>query len=440
MFDLLKIFSGKQIINLAQYLGIALFIVFLSCQKEKDTSHPLITYLSPPENQIFSIYDTIPIEATITDDQTISYIRTRIVDEEFNPALPAHFRHPLTSSFHLIMDYPIEDAYLKSGNYYIEIRAEDGTNFKNQYQKIFIEEIPPELEKIIAITQKDIQKLEVLEIGPDNIATPMFEVSGDFASSALSTRYKQLYIAGTKLTNLLAFDLETYNNDWSLNPEPPFPIHAFDCLHYDQNLYCTFEYLMIYGYNNYGQVKLSTIISEGGIPSRPYKFRNLLLVDVQNSSAGKTYLGTYYTETGSEKQRLQINFQVVEFFEWDNEHVIIFANSSGSGVLKLYNPYENVISSISTLQGKIICAEKTDSNKFVIGTENQLYHFSYYPPVLNPVLPGKIAYRLRYDTLYHHLYMSCPDYIEKIIYPEMVYQSSIMLSDSILNFHLLYNK
>lgn len=408
--------------------------------KKKDTSHPIITYISPPENQIYSIYDTIPIEATITDDQTINYIRTQIVNEEFNPALPAHFRYPSTSSFHLVVDYPIEDAFLKSGNYYIEIRAEDGTNFKNQYQKIFIKEIPPELEKIIAITLKDIQKLEVLEIEPGNMASPMFEVSGDFASSAINTRYKQLYIAGTQLTNLLAFDLETYNIDWSLNPEPPFPIHAFDCLYYDQNLYSTFEYLWIYGYNNYGQVKFSNSISEAGTPSRPYKFRNLLLVDVQNSSPGKTYLGTYYLQTGNEKQRLQTNFKVVEFFKWDDENVMMVANGSGLGEIKLYDPYENVITSITSMQQEIICAEKTDSNKIIIGTDNQLYLFSYYPPLLNPILPGKNALRLRYDALNHQLYMSGTNYIEKVTYPEMVYQNSIFFSDSILNFHLFYNK
>ncbi|MEZ5195686.1 MAG: hypothetical protein R2764_04605 [Bacteroidales bacterium] len=354
--------------------------------------------------------------------------------------MDAHFQYPNTPEYNLDLEYPIDIPYLATGYYYIEIRAEDGSNFKNQYLKIFIEEIPSELESIIVLTHKDDQTLNVYKIEESNYVTPLFEVHGDYRSSALSARHKQLYIAGSQLTNLVSYDLETNENDWLLDPAPPFPMHAYDCLYYDQYLYCTFEYLWIYGYNNYGQVKFSNSISEAGTPSRPYKFKNLLLVDVQNPSPGQTYLGTYYAQTGSEKQRLQIDFRVVEFFEWDSEQVIIVAKHAGAGLIMLYDPYQNVITSLMGVPGTIVCAEKTESNKIVIGTDSQLYLFSYYPPVLNPVLPGETALRLRFDTLNHHLYLSGPDNIKKIIYPEMVYQNVSFFSDSILNFHLFYNK
>jgi hypothetical protein len=422
------------------YALISIIIFNIACEKETDTQHPGITFYSPYENQVFNIFDTIPIEAKITDDEVITSVRIKVVDSSFNPALPSVYKYPETNKYNLKIDFPIEDYYLESGVYYVQIRAEDGTNFKNKYQKIFIESIPRDLEKIIVLTEKNENTIEVSDIDMSYSISSLFEITGDFVSSEITSRYKQLYVAGASQININTYSLKTYQLEWSLEVAPPLPMHTFDCLYYDQYLYSSFSYLYIYGYDRYGSKKFNTQISEAGIPSRLFKFKDLLLVDVQSNTGGNTYIYTYYTGTGSEKQKLFSTFKVIEFFAYDNKNVIIVANESGQGTLKLYDPYANVLTNIRPVPGKIFCSVKINENEYLIGTENGIFLYNYYQSLLTNVLPGKIAQKLQYDNLSSRIFVVCENQIEKIKYPVMVLEHISTFSDIILNIHLQYNK
>lgn len=422
------------------YALISSTILNLACEKEADTKHPIVTFYSPYENQIFTIFDTIPIEAKITDDKVITSVRIKVVDSSFNPVLPSVYHYPETNEYNLKMGFPIDDYYLESGIYYVMIRAEDGANFKNKYQKIFIESIPRSLEKIIVLTEKDGNTIEVYGIDNSSNISSLFNINGDFVASEITSRYKQLYVAGANQININTYSLKTYQLEWSLEVEPPLPIHVLNCLYYDQYLYSSYSYLYIYGYDRFGSKKFNTQISEAGIPSRLFLFKDLLLVDVQSNTGGNTYVYTFYKGTGSQKQRLLSTFKVVEFFAYDNNNVIIVANEAGQGVLKLYNPYENVLTSINSISDKINCSVKINENEYLIGTENGIVLYNYNQSSLTNILPGKIAQRLQYNDLSNEIYIECENQIEKRKYPVMALENTFTFSDTILNIHLQYNK
>ncbi|MCD4730870.1 MAG: DUF4625 domain-containing protein [Bacteroidales bacterium] len=433
----------KNTIHLEMFL-IPVFILQLclltSCKKETDNQHPVITYISPYELQEFTVLDNIPVIADISDDNIIENVKVDLVNNVFYPILPAIFLYPKTASYHLDIEYPIDDVYLESGDYYIHIRAEDGTNNKNQYQLIWINGIPRQLEKVIVLTQSNFNEIKVSEIDKSDNFNSLFDINGDYSGSGTNSRYQQLYITGKDLINLTTFDLLSLELDWLKETFPPVPMHNDDCLYFDEKLYVSFHTNYIYGYRYNGSQMFNTSVENDKTPSRLAKFNEFLLVDLQSKTGGITYLATFYLATGAEKQRLATNYKIVDFFEIDNNNVLIAGNSLGEGVLKLYDPYLNIETHLLPVPGKIVCIEKLTDNNFIIGTDNMMLIYDHDQSILTSILPGKVAYRIRFDETENNIYTVAPKQIEKIKYPQMLFQKSYPIPDSIFNIHLLYNK
>ncbi|MBN2746243.1 MAG: hypothetical protein JXR34_05925 [Bacteroidales bacterium] len=138
-----KVSLSYQFILKLYSLGFLILTIGLfSCRKNEDTQYPIIQYIKPYENSFFSVGDTIVIQAEISDNENLEFVDITLTDENFNPVLKT-YNPPFNSNpFTLVFDYPIYDNFLESGIYNIQIRAGDGTQIKNKYQRINIGALP----------------------------------------------------------------------------------------------------------------------------------------------------------------------------------------------------------------------------------------------------------------------------------------------------------
>jgi hypothetical protein len=420
------------------YLLLALF--FGSCTKEADKTIPEITIYSPDENQEFNVYDTIKVSAKIEHQNILTSIKVVLVDEEFIPVLPPVNKFPDQTVYNLNVDYPINDIQIEDGEYYIQIRAEDGLEFKNKYRKIHINGIPRELEKIIVIVQKSSMKLGIMAIDMQNNLSVLFDVEGDYADSETDSKNRLLYLAGMNQINIVARNLDTYETLWQKELMPPLPAHSPGCLCFDEILYASYDSYFIYGYRYNGLLIFNAIVEEKKSPSRIAKINDFLLADLQSKSGGITYLATYYIVTGAEKQRIATSYKVVDYFGSIENNVLIFANENDAGIIKQYDPFQNTQTTIKNVPGKIICSVKLTESDYVIGTEDKILLFNLNQSVFTNTLPGTIALRLKFDPLNQKIYVVGLNRIDIVNYPVMQIQNTITLEESILNLHLFYNK
>ena len=439
-------FDAKRMKNKLhfQILFLSVFciqvIMNTSCNKETDSQLPVITYISPHELQGFNVLDSINIKANITDDNIIKSIKVGLVNKEFISILPSVFIYPNSANYQVNIEFPINDIYLESGEYYTHIKAENGTNTKNQYQLIFITGIQREFERVLVLSEGNFNEIKVSEIDKMDNFSFLFDINGDYSGSESNSRYQQLYISGKNLINLNTYDLLSQELDWLKEAFPPVPMHNNNCLYFDEELYVSFQANYIYGYRSNGSQVFNTIVENDKTPSRLAKFNELLMVDLQSKIGGITYVATYYLATGAEKQRLVTNYKVVDFFKIDENNVLIAGNNSGEGVLNMYDPYTNIETILITVPGNITCIEKLPNNNFIIGTDNTILVYDHDQSFLTSILPGKVAYRIRFDETENNIFTVAPKLIEKIKYPQMLPQNSYPLPDSIFDIHLFYNK
>jgi hypothetical protein len=227
---------------------------------------------------------------------------------------------------------------------------------------------------------------------------------------------------------------------WQKEAFPPSPMHNSNCLYFDVDLFVSFRTTYIQGFRPNGSQMFNASVEYEFSPSRLAKFNDFLLVDLQSKTGGYTYLATFYLATGAEKQRMLTDYKVVEFFTLDENLALIAGNNSSGGILIEYDPYQNIETSILPVPGEIVCMEQLTISSYILSTENSMLVYDHDQSSLTSILPGRVAYRIRFDETEDEIYTASPNLIEKIKYPQMILEKSYPIADSILNIHLLYNK
>jgi len=411
-----------------------------SCKNDTDNQIPVIEITSPFEGQEFFVPDSIHVSGSISDDNNVKSLQVGLVNTQFVSVIPILYMFPESTNYELEIELPIAGNDIETGNYYVYIRAEDENNFKNKYQSIHITGVPKVLEKIIVLTYKDATKIGVSAVDADNNVVPLFEVTGDYASSETDSKNRLLYISGNSTFDIQTYNLDTKEMTWQRAAFPPLPVHENNCFYFDEHLYASYASYYIYGFRYNGSMVFNTTIEESKLPSRIMKFQDFLLADLQSKTGGFSYIATYYASTGAEKQRVQTTYKVVDFHDAGENKVLVIGNENNDGVVWQFDPYLNKQSFLKNVAGKILCSVKLANDDYLIGTINSVFLFTTNFLTLEEILPGTVVNVLRYEPVNQKIYAAGVNQIFIYNYPEIKIQNAITISDGILNMHLFYNR
>jgi hypothetical protein len=422
------------------FLFVFILLIF-SCNKDENGSIPVVDVLSPAENDIFSISDTIPVIATIRDERLITNVQVVLVNEDFTPVAREYNLHPNSNSYDLDLSYVIDGNSLESGTYYILVKAKNESKFKNVYREIEIKGEPLRLEKILVVTGEGEQHISVSGIDSSHTVSLLFNVDVEYAASCISSQFQQFYLAGKTLVDLRTFSLDDNSAEWDIPLGMTPPIHNDNCLYADEYLFVTYNSLYIRGYDNNGDVVFTTNVTSHDKPGAVFRLNDYVLVDMQKqNSAGSPELVTYYVESGIEMQTRQTQFEVVSFFRHTDKKVFITANNSNTGQLFSFNIEPGVLEHLSDLTGKIVSSDIIDANRILLGTESDIYIYDYSTMQLVQFMADIEVVEISYDALNSDLYLSSSTEVKKYKFPEMMLENTYSFGDTIKNVHLLYNR
>ncbi len=420
---------------------ISILILFSVSCKEKEASIPEIIYYSPAENQEFNYDDTISIHCQISDKSIIESVKLILVNNDLSPIGPAFYFYPGSTKFELKTSYPISIAEIAEPENYLLVVADNGTNFKNQYQLLHINSIEKELEGIIVLSAISDQQIGVSAFYPDvDSVVNLFIVEGEYSGSTLNSSGKQMFIAGEETLNLQAYSLLDNSIEWELQPIPFFPMHNANCLHFDELLFVANNYFNIKAYSSTGNSVFTADIGQNEKPGRIFRFNEFLLCDMQSKNGGSTNLITWYIGSEKEKQRLSTIYEVVDYAAILEDEILLAVNTDGIGSVKLYNVKLNELTDLFEFTVEILSMEKTGDGQVLIGAGADVYLYAFpgnYPEV---VLPGTSSYRLNFENLSQRLYVVNGYSIDVFNFPQLEPLQHIPLNDSILKIHFHYNK
>ena len=419
---------------------LAILILILSCYKDEPESIPEIKIYAPAENELFGVSDTIPVQAMIIDERIISNVQVVLVSEDFTPVAKTYSFHPNSTEYNLDMNYYTEDVTLEDGNYYILVKAENESKFKNKYTKIRIAGESLRLEKVVVVSGSG-ENITVNGIDSTQTASVLFSIDCNYAASDVSSRLQQFYLAGKIIVDLKTFSMPDYSVDWSIEPVMTPPLHNDNCLYAGDYIFATYNLLYIRGYDSEGGVVFTTGITSHDKPGAVIRLNDYVLVDMQKqNTSATTELVTYYFASGIKTQSRQTQFEVSGFFRHSDEKVFITANNGNAGKLFIYNVKFDAIEHLADLPGRIVSSDLIDSDRVLIGTENDLYLYNYSTLQLISFMDNIAVEHISFEALNSDLYISSAKELRRFRFPEMQLKNTYLFEDTIKNVHLLYNK
>ena len=432
-----------KIKNTLLLLSILLLLLLsvASCKKNIDEQIPDVTINSPYENQQFSVFDTIQINAKAEDETTLEKIEVILTDANRIPIQNIISLFPQQKKVTISVPFILEDVSMSTGTYYIWIKASDGTNTSNTFRTIIINGVPRELKDIYIFTYGNSATIHVIKKTLSGNPQQQFDINGDFSGSAISSKNQLLYSAGKIYGNLHAYNVLDNSESWNVPivSNPPFPYFTnISC--YNDILYCSFYDGMIRGYNKNGTALYTAITPYSSYPIKVSAGNNYVYVDHAMYSGSARIFGVYFFVSGILKQQLNTDYNAVRIFEKDNDNVFIFANKNGQGLIKIFSISGNGTWEPHTLpSGKINDVVQIDENAYIIAHENGLFKYQYNNNSLTDY-SAIVAKSLKYEELASEIYACTTHEIKILKYNSNTLVNNIMVADSIVSFELLYNK
>jgi len=435
----------KSLLNLITGIFIIAFAFYSSgCKKEPPATYPVITVEIPQENQIFTVPDTIAILAHITHDKPLTFISMAIVDMALTPVTARYFLYPEMNNYDVNSNIILTDVEITSGNYYLHIRASDGTNETNSYTKLYIHETPRVLNDIFLATKNAFGTLDMYRM--DSAMAPQFmvNISSDYGYADIDPVNKLLYVSGKYSNKLFCYDYSDNSVKWNntVSGYPPAPCFN-DVKVFDKKCYCVLRQNAVIAYNPQGTLVYNKPTSTDRYPDKMHFHMNYIFTSQYALSGSNAYILLNYTESGGFYQMLLLNLNTVKFFSKDNNHVYIFANdASGNGEIRIYDIESNgVWEPYNLTEGKLISVEEVDNNTYLLAFGNKVLRYTYNPASAVNYCNASQIVNIRFDKVNQKLYVCTKDKrIQRYSYPFAHIEKEIFVNDSICDLLLVYNK
>ncbi|MBL0049157.1 MAG: hypothetical protein IPP32_13815 [Bacteroidetes bacterium] len=429
-----------------QFVISILLIVTLfggcKCKKESDTQAPFVSFISPQENQSFTVGETIPVKFQVSDETKIDYVQISVLDENQQQILSAITLHDVQDGQTIDQPILIDNTAIKSGSYYLTVRSSDGENEENTIRKIGIQELPLQ-RKAVYMIGKALNQYTVYKVDSVFSITTAYSLDGDFIGASIDSRLKRLITSGGFSGKLLATRLGDYSVAWSENPVGTvYPTYR-NITTANALSFVSYNAGFVKAYDADGAIRFTASATQNVFYPIKSGVSSKYVLSEQAAFTGSTKkLVLYFYPSGGAVQELNFSGDVVEMFPKTDNDFFVFYNQGNTGMLSIYGASGTNFSYSypSTLQGKIKSVVALSSEVYLISTENGIFKFTYNP--LNYVLfkAGTGATKMRYDPSNNQVLAAEGKVIKMYDLTSGMLVNTITAVDSIADFQLLYNR
>ncbi|MCX6275304.1 MAG: Ig-like domain-containing protein [Bacteroidetes bacterium] len=415
-------------------------MLFISCKK-KENAEPKITITSPESGKVYIPGDTIRVEADISDDGVLESVTLKLLNAAYTPVDHQESFSINSSSYHLSYEYVIENIYLETGNYFITLSTSDADNDENEFRSIFIQGIPKTRKAIYVLTQTDTSHIEVNKLDSANQLVLQFDVSGDYSGSAISSRFKELNVAGKITGAINKFDLIS-NSLLFYEPAYNAMIPSFQNLFFTNELtFVSYYDGRIKAFDKNGQVQFNSAQPVYYRPGALCVNDKYVFAEAYYAGPGENRLVVLNYPSGIVKQEYNAGLDIASMISKEDNELIIFGNKNGDGKIYQYHVLSNGTNDFHTLfSNTIYSVVAIDNDRYAIATANGLYSYQESSNNLIPVDLSEPAYSLEYDEVNGILFVNAGRKIKEYAFPDAVVLNTVISGDSLLDIRIQYNK
>lgn len=424
-------------------LLLVLLVGLVACEKNEDTELPHVQIVKPTTNSSYSVPDSIMVEATISDNNNIEWIQIDLINKDQQPVADTRIIKNINqTSYQLQLKYPVTDEYLPSGEYYLQVKAFDGINSKNDQKKIHINEVPRELKYFFLLTKSNPNQVSVYYLDSSWQKHYIFAETFDYLASRFISRTQQLVITGESTYGIKSYEIQNFDPLWNIpvtaNPTGAY-FTAFSKT--DQEILMALYNGDIAIINDHGN-RIKTF--HAALPYFAYellKYNNYLLTAQRNKPDNERYITSYFINGGGTYHEQFIDFRVEQFYAGTNNNIILTGNYSNEGGIWVYNLLNKTLwdaKAFSESPVKSSC--KISSNDFLISGDQNIHRYQVSTNSLTVWKNNISADKLYYEPLSNNVIAIKDKTIRIFDFPIPTLKHETVLNEKIQAIHPVYNK
>jgi hypothetical protein len=422
---------------------VILSMTFFSSCKKNFESDSVIKISSPLSGEYFNAGDTIHVMADISNDNQLTSVTVRLLNTAYIAAGPDYTFPVSANSYSLNFQYIIDNIYLETGNYLVDVIASDGQHQTNAYVSIHINELPKERKAIYILSAIDSFSFHVSKLDSLNNPISIINVTGDYSGSAIYSINHELFTIGKYTGSFNAFDLNNNSQLWQ-KPALHLPISTFQNLVFsDDIIYASYYDGNIKGYDKNGSQKFAVQQQGFFIPDKIYKNDNYFFSEIYYPSIQQNKIGVFYLVTGAPRQEATVDLHLKNMYTLDQNRLLLFGNDllNGQGKIEVYNISGNGTTSIHTIPtGSLNNVVQVDNTHYFISHSEGIYLYDYSLNSLTPFVSGLPVYSLEYDDIDQELFSCSGNQVQVYNSVTAGFQYTITNVDSVMDVKVLYNK
>lgn len=429
--------------TLVRLFLLVLFTILISCKKDKkDSSAPQLTMYSPANGTTFNMFDTITIQAQFTDEKQLSSISISLRDLNGISVQPSGTEALSGNSRTYTTRYVLYEYRIKTGDYNLELSLSDGENVTTKTIQIHIIESPTYL-KGFYLAHGDNATTNIKKYDTTFTNTANFSFTGPYSGSDISNYYQQFYYTESNNQALKTIDASTNQSLFTINS---LGVNNSKCVSDNNKLFFSKELGNIVSYNYEGTLIRSYLSNETDYYTKHlFACGKYLVVNLQhNTIATSRKTVIYEIASGIVKYVFTDNTECIQALSHsENEIYLITTNNAGSSLIGNFNLTTLNYNQPHTSSSKIKSATLIDADNIVFCTEDgNIKQFTYSNSNLITLLSGTITTKLLFSEKTNRLYSAQAKNL--VVYNKSAFALSFdkqyVSSDTIRNFHLLFNK
>lgn len=424
---------------------MCLILFIYSCKKEHDPFPPKVIINVPVENSSFTIPAFINISATINDETKIETINAEVLNEnqQIVSAVAVNVNnYPDNKNIQLNTTIAIDNRLLPSGNYFVRIKASDGKNTTSRYKKIYLNELQRELKEVLIMRKINTNLLSVEKLHQNSFQQVLL-INTDYGNASFSSRHQQLVIGGTYTGNITGYNYPAYTTAWQLpalnNPGQPYYLF----LHNNQQedlLYIGYSLGYIKAVNQFGSNLVHITLPYNFNPYTCLENNGKIYTYLNEINGNQKKFNIYYKQSGTIKNTLPINFEIVKLFALENGIIGAIVNENNTGKIKLFNENNtNFFEPVPSAYSSFNDAVQTPSGLIYAINNNEIIAYNYAQNQLIPV-SGLGGSKIKYNAIQNELYVINTNTLYVINASSGIYINQYNAISNIDDVLLLYNK
>ena len=418
-------------------ISICFMLLYCSCTKSDDNP-PEVYVQSPLTNESFQLPCEIKVSGYVVDNDKVDRVEVDLVSENSSAILQGVDLDGDSSYFSYDLSLFLEDRLLLNGNYFINIKAYDEFgNFSSKYISIYLNEIPKTLESLIYITSNTNQTFIYQQ---DSLGSSQLvkQFPGKHLLSIGNSRSQHLFVGSDQ--NGEFFDLSNFNNLCNVpvvSTNYPLFIDGSKSNNGNQS-HLVLGDGRINSYNKNGNI-INTIYSN---PQELFgKFnlqQDIVLVESSLSFLDRD-LVVYFRQSGIEKQRVEVNGEIIKIVPITNNEYAIFSQFLNESTISIYYENLNQLYTDLELSNSIIYDARLFDDYLIFSSSNGLFKYDFNQNNLNSISSNIKATKIIPNEMDSFIYLTVGN--ELWTYNETGNLSLLsVFGDSIRDFIPVYNK